>query len=71
MYSEVEFTDPIVTVTRPAMLIPKSYAVAASPVKIELPFALLVVRLSGLVTEPFELWTETGCRVRDLGARMY
>ena len=37
--------------------------------KVELPFAL--VRLSGLLTEPLVLCTETGWRVRDLGARMY
>jgi hypothetical protein len=75
MYSsavEDALTEPIVTVTRPAMLMPKSYAVAASPVKMELPFSLLLrVRLSGYVTDPFVLCTETGWRVRDGGASMY
>jgi hypothetical protein len=30
-----------------------------------------VVRCEGVVTEPFELWTETGWSVRDFGARIY
>jgi hypothetical protein len=65
-------TDAMFNVTMPAMLIPKSYAVADSPVNsVVLLDAELVVRCSGLVTEPLELCTETGWRVRDLGARMY
>jgi hypothetical protein len=51
---------------------PKSYAVADSPSKVVvLSLGDALVRLSGFVTEPLELCTETGCSVRDLGARMY
>lgn len=61
--------DPTVKETTPAMLFPKSYAVAASSSKTALPDE--EVRLSALLTEPLELCTESGCSVRELGARMY
>jgi hypothetical protein len=45
-------TEPVVKVTNPAMLIPKTYDDAASPMKKELPFEL--IKLSDLLTEPIQ-----------------
>lgn len=62
-------TAPTVKETTPPIFLPKSYAVAASSLNMALPEEF--VKLSGLLTEPLELWTEIGINVREGGARMY
>lgn len=69
MYCSESDTDPMFKETTPAMFFPKSYAVAASPSNTELPDE--DVRLSGLLTDPLKLCTDTGKRILESGARMY